>query len=180
MTAQVDISANRRARNYGRREQLGRVLWWLATPLFRFSPRLLWGWRAALLRLFGAEVGAQVHVFPSVRIAMPWNLRLGDQVAVGDHAILYALGVISIGDRATVSQRAHLCAGTHDHRDPARPLLRQPIGIGADAWVCADAFVGPKVRIGPGAILGARAVAMRDLPGGTTGYGNPMRIRQTS
>lgn len=180
MTVQVDITANRKARNYGRREQLGRVLWWLATPLFRFSPRHFWGWRIALLRLFGAEVGVQVHVFPSARITMPWNLRLGDQVAVGDHVILYALGVISLGNRATVSQRAHVCAGTHDHRDPTRPLLRQPINIGADAWVCADAFVGPNVRIGPGAILGARAVAMRDLPAGTTGYGNPMQIRQTS
>ena len=102
MTARIDITANRATRSYGRRAQVARVLWWLCTPLFRLSPRPLWGWRSSLLRLFGAQVGAAVHVYPTVRITMPWNLRLGDQAAVGDHAILYALGQISIGARATV------------------------------------------------------------------------------
>lgn len=177
MTTRIDITANRATRSYGRGAQVARVLWWLCTPLFRLSPRPFWGWRSALLRLFGAQVGAAVHVHPTVRIMMPWNLRLGDQAAVGDRAILYALGVITIGARATISQNAHLCAGSHDHRDPARPVLKHPINIGEDVWVCADAFVGPNVRIGAGAILGARAVAMRDLPAGATGYGNPMQIR---
>lgn len=176
MTMQLDIAANRAARKYGPRTQAARVLWALCLPLFRFSPRPMWGWRAWLLRRFGAQVGQGVHLHPTVRILMPWNLTLGDQVTVGDRAILYALGAITIGDRATVSQYAHLCAGTHDTRDPARPLVKQPIIIGADAWVCADAFVGPGVQVGAGAILGARAVAMRDLPQGCTGIGNPMQI----
>lgn len=176
MTMQLDIAANRAARKYGRRTQVARVLWALCVPLFRFSPRPMWGWRAWLLRRFGARVGRGAHLHPSVRILMPWNLLIGDQVTIGDRAILYALGVITIGDRATVSQYAHLCAGTHDTRDPARPLCKRPIMIGPDAWVCADAFVGPDVRIGAGAILGARAVAMRDLPPRCTGIGNPMQI----
>ena len=108
---------------------------------------------------------------------MPWKLCIGDQAAVGGHAILYALGEIQIGARATVSQHAHLCAGSHDIRDPARPLMTPPICICEDAWICADAFVGPGVRIGKGAILGARAVAMKDLPEGKVGVGNPMVVR---
>ena len=177
MTARIDISANRTVRSYGPREQMARILWALCLPLFRLSPRPLWGWRVLLLRLFGAQVGMDVHVYPTVRISMPWNLNLGDQAAIGDRAIIYAIGEIRIGARATVSQYAHLCAGTHSLRDPARSLLRLPISIGEDAWVCADAFVGPDVRIGAGAVLGARAVAMRDLPPGATGYGNPMQIK---
>ncbi|WP_244908371.1 acetyltransferase [Cereibacter azotoformans] len=129
-----------------------------------------------MLRLFRAKIGRQVHIYPTVRITIPWNLKIGEFAAVGDRAILYALGTITIGARATVSQGAHICAGTHDLTDPARPLLKPPILIGEDAWVCADAFVGPGVTIGAGAILGARGVTMRDLPPGTRAAGNPARI----
>lgn len=168
-------SENRAARKWSRREQIGRVLWGLCWPLFRLSPRPLWGWRRMLLRVFGAKVGRDAHVYPTVRITIPWNLDLGDHCAVGDGAILYALGPITIGARTTISQGAHLCAGTHDLSDPARPLLKPPIHIGEDAWICADAFVGPGVSIGKGAILGARAVAMRDIAENTTAVGNPAR-----
>lgn len=96
--------------------------------------------------------------------------------AVGDRAILYALGPISIGERATISQGAHLCAGTHDLRDPARPLLKLPIRIGDDAWICADAFIGPGVTIGRGAVAGACAVIVKDVGEDCIVAGNPARL----
>ena len=175
LTGGIDVAANRRTRKWSRREQLGRVLWGFAEPFFRFSPRPVWGWRRLILRLFGAQVGRQVHIYPTVRISIPWNLTLLDSCAVGDRAILYALGPIRIGARATVSQGAHLCAGTHDIKDPSRPLLKSPISIGDDAWVCADAFIGPGVVVGESAIVGARAVAMKDVPACAIMAGNPAR-----
>jgi putative colanic acid biosynthesis acetyltransferase WcaF len=102
-------------------------------------------------------------------------LDLKDQCAIGDRATLYALGPITIGPRATISQGAHLCAGTHDISRPDRPLLKPPITIGADAWIAADAFIGPNVIVEAGAIVGARAVVMKDVPGNTTVVGNPAR-----
>lgn len=177
----VDVDANRAARKWSRREQAGRVLWALAWPLFRLSPRPLWGWRRWLLRLFGARVGQQAHIYPTARIVIPWHLDLGAACAVGDRAILYALGPITIGKRATISQGAHLCAGTHDLRDPARPLLKPPIRIGDDAWICADAFIGPGVTIGRGAVAGARAVVVKDVGEDCIVAGNPARfIRKAS
>ena len=80
-----------------------------------------------------------------------------------------------MGGRATISHRANICAGTHDHTKPDFPLLRPPITIGPEAWVCADAFVGPGVTIGEGAILGARAVAMKDVNPWTIVVGKPAR-----
>ncbi|MDT8328988.1 MAG: acetyltransferase [Roseovarius sp.] len=169
----LDVRANRAGAKWSRREQLGRLLWALVFPAFRLIPRPFWGWRRWLLRRFGARVGVDVHVYPSVRITIPWNLTIDDEAAVGDEVRLYALGPIRIGARATVSQGAHLCAGTHDLSDPARPLLKPPITIGADTWICADAFIGPGVTIGPRSIVGARAVVMRDVPADTTVVGNP-------
>src|ERR1700736_6444082 len=109
----IDIKANRRMRKWSKREKLGRLLWGLAHPLFAGSPRLAWGWRRALLRAFGAEVAPEAQIHPSVRIALPWNLEIGAFSAVCDRSILYSLGRITIGARTTISQGAHLCAGTH-------------------------------------------------------------------
>lgn len=172
----LDIEAARAKRPYTRREYVGRALWALAAPLFRFSPRPLFSWRSWLLRRFGARVGRAVHVDPSARIEIPWNLEIDDGAAVGAHVWVYSLGPIRIGARATVSHRAHLCAGTHDYTDPALPLLRTGLSIGADAWICSDAFVGPGVSVGEGAVVGAGSVVMRDVDAWQVVAGNPARF----
>jgi len=171
----LDIEQNRRARKYSSGEIIRRILWTFAQPLFRFSPRPCFGWRRFLLRCFGAKIGRSVHVYPSATIYFPWNLEAGDESAIGEHAFIYNLGRVTVGARATISHRAHVCAGTHDHRKPDFPLLRPPITIGPEVWVCADAFVGPGVTIGEGAIVGARAVAMKDIRPWSIVIGNPAR-----
>lgn len=171
----IDVTANRASRKWTRKEQVGRMLWAVATPLWRFSPRPFWGWRRQLLRLFGAKVAAGVHIYPTVHITIPWNLHVDQQAAIGDYAILYSLGEIQIGARATISQYAHLCAGTHDWRDPSMPLIKSNIIVENDAWVCADAFVGPGAQIGAHAIVGARAVSMKSVAPYRIVAGNPAR-----
>ncbi len=171
----MDIQSNRAAKKWSIAELVGRVLWALAIPLFRWSPRLCWGWRNALLRIFGARIGAHVQIHPSARIFIPWNLNVGDWSSVGFDALIYNLGPVKIGSQVTVSQRAHLCAGSHDFRDPSMPLLKPPISIGDEAWICADAFVGPGVKIGRRAVVGARAVVVKDVSPGDIVAGNPAR-----
>ena len=128
-----------------------------------------------MLRCFGAKVGHSVHVYPTATIYFPWNLEAGDEAAIGERALIYNLGRVTLGARVTVSHGAHICAGTHDHTKPDFPLLRPPIIIGPEAWICADAFVGPGVTIGEGAIVGARAVAMKDVRPWSIVIGNPAR-----
>ena len=169
----IDLSANRQAVKWTKRELLVRLLWELAQPLFRWSPRPLWGWRRWLLKRFGARVGACANIFPSARIMIPWNLEIGDWGAIGESAIIYNLARIKLGRATTVSQYAHLCAGSHDYADPALPLLKPPITVGDQVWICAEAFVGPNVSIGEGAVVGARSVVVRDVAAWTVVAGNP-------
>ena len=175
MVQQLDISGNRKAAKYSRSELAVRFLWSLGQWLFRLSPRPCFGWRRVVLRCFGAKVATHVHVYSSTRIYFPWNLSVGDWSAVGEEALIYNLGPVTIGQKVTISHRAHLCAGNHDYRRPDMPLLKPPIGIKDQAWICADAFVGPGVLVGEGAVVGARAVVVRDVEAWTVVAGNPAR-----
>jgi putative colanic acid biosynthesis acetyltransferase WcaF len=171
----LDIAANRRARKFSRGELARRVLWGFGSFAFRLSPRTCFGWRRFVLRCFGAKIGANVNTYPSTRVYFPWNLTVGDWCAIGEDAFIYNLGPVTLGEKVTVSHRAQLCAGTHDFTQPDMPLLKPPIVLNDQAWVCADAFVGPGVTVGEGAIVGARAVVMKNVRPWTIVVGNPAK-----
>ena len=169
--------AEKAASPHGAGNKLARLAWGVCRwTLFRPSPRPLWGWRRFLLRAFGADVAAGARVVPSAAVWLPANLSLGRGACLGAAVDCYNLARVTVGDGATVSQRAFLCAGTHDHADPALPLVARPVTVGRGAWVCAGAFVGPGVTVGANAVLGARAVATRDVPPGEIWAGNPARF----
>ena len=111
----------------------------------------------------------------SIAPICPWNLTVGDWSAIGEDALIYNLGPITLGQRVTISHRAHLCAGTHDYTQQDLPLLKPPIIIHDQVWICADAFVGPDVTVGEGAVLGAQAVVTKDVEPWTVIAGNPAR-----
>lgn len=172
----LDIEANRRSRKWNRKELLGRILWDIVQiPLFKWIPRQLWWIRNSVLRLFGASIGPNVQIHPSVRIAIPWNLTVGANSSIGDRAIIYNLGTITLGDSVSISQQAHLCAGSHDFTKLDLPLTKPTILVEDGVWVCADAFVGPGVRICKLAIVGARAVITKDVEAYSIMVGNPAR-----
>jgi putative colanic acid biosynthesis acetyltransferase WcaF len=141
-----------------------RALWgivWLL--LFRPSPRPFHIWRGGLLRLFGAKLGTQVHVYPNVKIWAPWQLVIGDNVGLADGVTLYNMAPITIGDYCVVSQSAHLCGGSHDIDSNNFQLIAKPIMLEKNVWVCAEVFVGPGVTIAEGCVLGARAVVVKSI-----------------
>ena len=69
------------------------------TIFFRYSPNPFHGWRAFLLKVFGADLGKGVHVYPNVKIWAPWNLKLGDESGIANGAIIYSQGKITIGKK---------------------------------------------------------------------------------
>jgi putative colanic acid biosynthesis acetyltransferase WcaF len=160
----------------GWRTQAGRAAWGLAWALlFRPSPRVCFSWRRMLLRLFGAQMARGTNVYPTTWIWAPWNLTMGEGACLADRVDCYCVDRIEIGANATVSIRSFLCTASHDIRDPGRALTTAPIVIGPDAFVFAEAFIGPNVFIGTGAVLAARAVVVRDVPPWTVVAGNPAK-----
>ncbi len=177
MKAPLDARASRPLQggpSFSLGNRILRVIWGLSwLVLCRFTPPPLHGWRRLVLRLFGARLGKGARVHASVAIWLPANLDLGEDCLIGPGVRLYNQGRISIGARAVVSQGAHLCASSHDVRDPHFQLVLRPVSIGDGCWVAAEAFVGPGVTMQQGSVLAARGALFDDAKADTVYRGNP-------
>jgi putative colanic acid biosynthesis acetyltransferase WcaF len=176
----LDASANNTragGASFSLRLRLIRVafgLCWLV--LARWTPPQMRAWRRFLLRCFGARLAAGANIYASASIWYPPYLTMGAQSTLGPRVRCYNQAPITIGAHTIVSQDSTLCAGTHDYRAENFQLITRPITLGAHVWIAAEAFVGPGVTVGDHAILGARGVAMRDIPDYEIHGGNPARF----
>lgn len=177
---EVKIKNNLHSPVFDLRNKLTRVFWAVIyLTSFRLSPVPLFGVRRWILRAFGARIEDGANIYPSVKIWLPSNLEVGFGATLGPNVIVYNQGKIKVGRNTIVSQGVHLCASTHDYNDPLHSLILAPITIESNAWVCADAFVGPNVTIFEGAVLGARAVLTKDADAWCVYAGNPAcKIKQ--
>jgi putative colanic acid biosynthesis acetyltransferase WcaF len=132
--------------------------------------------RAAVLKIFGANISWKILAFGSTNISRPWDLELGKNVALGPRVNVYNLAKVKIGNNTVVSQDVYICGGTHDYNNSRLPLLRKDIIIGSNVWICSGAFIGPGVIIGDGAVVGARACVFKDVEPWTVVGGNPAKF----
>lgn len=136
------------------------------------------GWRASLLRLFGASVGQSVIFKPGVRVKFPWRLTVGDHCWIGEDVWVDNLADVTLGDHVCVSQGAYFCTGSHDWGKQSFDLIVKPIRVGSHAWIAAKSMVAPGTVVGEGAVLGFGGVASHTLDPWTIYSGNPpVRIK---
>lgn len=131
---------------------------------------------SCVLRAFGAKVGKRSFVYGTADIYAPWNLVVEDHSCIAPHVNVYCKDKVIIRSHSIVSQGSYLCTATHDYTDKDHSLVTRPIVIGNDVWVAADAFIGPGVTIGDGAIVGARSCVFKDVEPWSVIGGNPSRF----
>lgn len=170
------ISAERRLATdpFSPRHKLFRLLWnicWICGA--SWTPPALAPWRRWILKAFGAKMAKGADVRGGAKIWYPPLLAMEADTLIAQGAICYNQAMITVREGAIVSQRAHLCAGGHDIESPLFAHVARSIEIGANAWVAAESFVGPGVRVGEYAVLGARAVTFRNLDATMIYIGNP-------
>jgi len=76
---------------YSAGEIAARTLWRVVqSTLFRWSPRPFHGFRAGLLKLFGADIPepGSVVIFPTVSVVFPSKLALAPRSMVGPKVVL--------------------------------------------------------------------------------------------
>jgi putative colanic acid biosynthesis acetyltransferase WcaF len=173
----VDLSSYSPAR-FDRGAGKGREFIWLLVSLvlFRLCPISLSPLKRVVLRIFGARIGRNVIIKPQVKITFPWKLAIGDHVWLGEECWLLNLERIAIGNNVCISQRAFLCAGSHNYKSPAFDLIVKPIRVEEGAWLGAGCWVGPGVTVGNHAVLAAGSVAAKDLEAFGVYRGNPAEL----
>ena len=159
---------------------LVRALWLVVEALVLRNPLLSsYALKRATLRLFGARVGANVLVKPSVAVKYPWHLEVGQNSWIGERVWLDTIVPVRIGSNVCVSQGAYLCTGNHDWTDPRMGLDAREIVLEDGSWVGAFARIGPGVTVGREAVVALGAVLVEDAEPRGVYAGNPaVKVRE--
>ena len=118
--------------------------------------------RRTLAPYIFARVGRNFKAFHFVEFSYGYNLEIGDDVVVHRNVLLDDRGGITIGHRVSISDYANIYSHTHsivDQKDVtnARTILEDDVRITYHATVLAG------VRVGRNAMVGANAVATKDV-----------------
>jgi putative colanic acid biosynthesis acetyltransferase WcaF len=172
----VDLS---KYNNEWYRKQIGasrfkQACWYLVNATIFFHPIfVLSGFKIFLLRMFGAQIGKEVVIKPSVNIKYPWKLHIADHCWIGENVWIDNLADVIIGKNVCISQGAYLLTGNHDYRALHFDLVVKPIILEDGVWIGAKAVIAPGVTIASHAVLTAGSVATRNLLPYTVYQGNP-------
>jgi maltose O-acetyltransferase len=162
--------------------------------------------RRQWLRWRGVQLGRGCWI-QSVEIPRnPWDVALGDEVALDNHVTLLTTGkrqtapririgsntyinrftMLDASDSIVVGEQCmvgpHCYITDHDHGTgaeadfAAQPLQSAATRIGNNVWIGAGAIILKGVAIGDGAIIGAGAVVTKKVPPGAVAVGVPARV----
>ena len=118
--------------------------------------------RRLLAQHIFAKVGRNFKAFQFVEFSFGYKMEVGDDVVVHRNVLLDDRGGIMLGNRVSISDYANIYSHTHsivDQKDVtnARTVLEDDVRITYHATVLAG------VRVGRSAMVGANAVATKDV-----------------
>ena len=136
-------------------------------------------WHTLLVERLAA-VGEGAVIRPPFQCDYGFNIRLGVGVFLNVNCVILDVVPVTIGPRTQIGPGVQILAADHP-RDPAVRAsgleFGRPVWIGRNVWIGAGAILLPGVSIGDDALIGAGSVVTRDVPAGTTAFGNPARVR---
>lgn len=109
-------------------------------------------------------------------------LLIGDGTSIVGNCVLSAAVSVSLGQSVLIARNVYIADHMHAFDDRARPVIEQgitrigPVEIDDGAWLGENVVVGPGVRIGRGAVVGANSVVLSDIPDHAVAVGAPARI----
>lgn len=151
-----------------------RWLWFFFNILVFKTPLFPFYWcKVSLLRLFGAKIGRNVVIKPSVNIKYPWFLELGNNVWVGEKVWIDNLAKVQIGNNVCLSQGSLLLTGNHNYTKESFDLMVKPIVLEDGVWIGARAVVCGGCICRDHSVLSVGSIASGELESGWIYRGNP-------
>ena len=109
------------------------------------------------------EAGEGLRIFKGVSFSYGHNISIGDNTVVHDNVHLDDRGKLTIGNRVSISDNAHLYSHDHDVVDQTEVRNFHTV-VEDDVRITYDAMVRAGSRVGENAIVGARANVQGDVP----------------
>ncbi len=128
--------------------------------------------RRVLARHIFRRCGKNFKAFHFVKLSFGYNMEVGDDVVVHRHVLLDDRGGIVLGNRVSLADFSNIYSHTHalaDGRDVETPAT--VLGDGVRVTYHATVLAG--VHMAPDSMLGALAVATKDIPSGEVALGIP-------
>ena len=107
------------------------------------------------------------------------DVTIGDNTRIGIHCTI--IGPVCIGNNVNLAQGITVTALNHNFADTNRRIDEQgistnPVVIGDDVWIGANAVILPGVTIGRHVVVAAGAVVTRDVPSYCVVAGVPAKV----
>ena len=107
------------------------------------------------------------------------DVTIGDNTRIGIHCTL--IGPVCIGNNVNLAQGITVTALNHNFADTNRRIDEQgistnPVVIGDDVWIGANAVILPGVTIGRHVVVAAGAVVTKDVPSYCVVAGVPAKV----
>jgi putative colanic acid biosynthesis acetyltransferase WcaF len=125
------------------------------------------------LRLFGAKVGKNVVIKPSVNIKYPWNLEIGNNVWIGEKVWIDNLAKVTIHENVCISQGVMLLTGNHNYKKTTFDLQTGEIILEEGVWIGAQSLVCPGVTCKSHSVLSGSSVLSENTEPYSIYRGNP-------
>ncbi len=152
------------------------ALWYFVDLLLVRNPFIVFsGFKAFILRLFGAKIGRNVLLHPGVQVKFPWNLEIGDNCWIGERVWIHNQGRVVIGSNTVISQESFISTGSHDTLKTMDLVIR-PVIVGDGVWLTTRCIVKPGVTIGHKTIVTPASVVHKSLPENGIFGGNPVQL----
>ncbi len=128
------------------------------------------------------EIGRWVHIGDGNAIRChEGSLRIGDKAVFGRQNVINCYLDIELGAATLVADWVYICDFDHVTTDITLPIkdqgiVKAPVRIGPDTWICTKVTVTKGTRVGRGCVLGAHAVVKGDVPDYAVAGGIPAKV----
>jgi maltose O-acetyltransferase len=125
--------------------------------------------RFLIYKLLLKHICGFLLIYPGVYITHTYGIAIGKTVSINTGAILDGRGGITIGDYVMIGPNVCITSSNHIYKDKTIPTMflghvKKPVKIEDEVWIGANATILGDVTIGKGAVVGAGAVVVKDVP----------------
>jgi acetyltransferase-like isoleucine patch superfamily enzyme len=122
--------------------------------------------------------GAVIHETAEIgKVSIAGKITL---LSIGKASLLGRVNIalhdeVQIGNNVCINDGVEILTASHDVNDPKWKHIKGKVQVEDYVWIGTGAMILPGVKIGRGAVIGARAVVSKSVNPGAIVVGNPAR-----